>query len=297
MSEKLLTAEEALNQASTLRAEVSERLDEYLEQRSRGRKEAVIDFMFEYYRFRPAHLMQWSPGLGCSVQKTARTEELLSVFDTIMDAHSMAIKPKRLKTARINALKWLIELQTSILSRPHIHHCYGLHEWAMLYKTQEARHPYLDLRVSELKIQETVEAQPLVCTHFDAFRFYTDEAKPLNMHELQRESMIEHEQGGCIHNNMDLYKWAHKFYPMTSSRLIWDSFKLALEARVVDMEASPYDVQPYGYSFIPIETKEGRKVYAERQRSIAEKASSLRKRLLNELQLILNKVETQVGAD
>ncbi|NIP97292.1 MAG: 3-methyladenine DNA glycosylase, partial [Akkermansiaceae bacterium] len=47
------------------------------------------------------------------------------------------------------------------------------------------------------------------------------------------------EQPGCIHANMDLYKWTAKALPWAGSDLLWDCFELALRAREVDMRASP----------------------------------------------------------
>ena len=52
------------------------------------------------------------------------------------------------------------------------------------------------------------------------------------------------------------------------------------EIRRLDMQASPYDVSGYGEPAVPIETAEGKAVYAARQRGFAERASVLRARLL-----------------
>jgi hypothetical protein len=59
-----------------------------------------------------------------------------------------------------------------------------------------------------------------------------------------------------------------------------DAFVLAREIRTLDMQASPYDLHDLGYEPVPIETPEGRRDYAERQRAFAERSNALRRRLL-----------------
>lgn len=282
----IYTANEALKSANALKRKVEAKLGDYLAARSEGKKEAVIDFMFEYYRFRPSKLMQWSPGIGVSVEMNDQSTELLEPFPTVQDRNMLSIDIDALPSKRLKTLDWMIALQEAILERPPIHSCYGLHEWAMLYKSENPRHPYLKYRIPSSVIDQTVEQSELQCTHFDAYRFFTEQAVSMNQQELSRQKMLEMEQGGCIHNNMDLYKWAFKFYPWVDSDFIWECFEFALDARIVDMEASPYDVQPYGYGFIPIETIEGRKLYAEKQRALAERAKPLRAGLIKRLQSI-----------
>ena len=71
-----------------------------------------------------------------------------------------------------------------------------------------------------------VEGLPVCCTHFDAFRFFTPAAQPLNRVQPSRATAPEHEQRGCLHANMDLYKWAFKLAPFAPSELIADGFAL-----------------------------------------------------------------------
>jgi len=125
-----------------------------------------------------------------------------------------------------------------------------------------------------------VESQPVVCTHFDAFRFFSKKARPLNKFKPSREKFIDMEQPGCLHTNMDLYKWAFKMYPWISSKLILEAFELALETRKMDMKASPYDLRKYGYEPIKIETEEGREEYRQLQKYIWRKSIPIRDKLL-----------------
>jgi len=155
-----------------------------------------------------------------------------------------------------------------------------MHEWAMVYKSEKVRHNQLPLRFQDEKIAEIVESRPVLCTHFDAYRFFTDAAKPLNKHSLSRETFQDTEQPGCIHSNMDLYKWAYKLYPWISSELIREAFFLALHARTIDMKASPYDLQSRGLEPIKIETEEGRRIYLQKQNEIWEMGKPLRQKLI-----------------
>jgi len=150
----------------------------------------------------------------------------------------------------------------------------------MLYRTDQPRHPSVPLRLSPATIAHTVESLPLVCTHFDAYRFFTPDALPLNRHTLSRADTIDHDQPGCIHVTMDLYKFAYKLAPWTPSSLLADCFELALAAREIDMRASPYDLSRWQLTPIPIESPHGRAEYAAAQRQLLEAAQPLRAALL-----------------
>jgi hypothetical protein len=86
---------------------------------------------------------------------------------------------------------------------------------------------------------------------------------------------------------MDLYKWAYKAWPYISSDLIAETLELALEARILDMQASPYDLEMYQLKPVRIETEEGRMEYEHRQRRLSERAKPLRKNLITAYQELL----------
>lgn len=260
-------------------------IDPYLQRRSRQQKDPVMDFLFDYYAFRPSHLRRWSPGLGVLLldgnTRDWPFEEMNSrENDCFLDiAHFSA--------NRLSSLKWILEvLQSSATRRPSFG-CFGMHEWAMVYKADTVRHGYLSLRMDKDKLDAFVKSRPLACTHFDAFRFFTDEAKPQNKFELNREKFHRMEQPGCLHTNMDLYKWAFKMYPWVSSRTIRRAFELALETRVIDMKASPYDLRHRGLDPIKIETEAGRGEYVEKQHAIFEKSKPVRAQLIKQYRRIL----------
>ena len=86
---------------------------------------------------------------------------------------------------------------------------------------------------------------------------------------------------------MDLYKWAYKSSPWISSDLLRKTLFFAIEARIIDMRASPYDLSDYGYSPIPIETTEGRREYEREQSELYRRGLKLRSELIAALNKIL----------
>jgi len=288
-----MSENEALIASNELKESVNAKLQDYLLARSKGKKEAVLDFLLDYYAFRPTKLKVWSPGLLVEVENTPRIRALLSPFKTIESATTICLDASALIEKRRKHMQWVLILQKSIAAKPPLFGCYGLHEWAMLYKSEQKRHPYLSLRVSQQLLDDTVEANPLRCTHYDAYRFFTEPAVPLNEEPLAREEVLQFEQGGCIHNNMDLYKWSFKFYPWLPSELIWKAFNLALKARIVDMEASPYDVRDYGYGAIEIEKPAGMKAYVHKQKELADEAAILRAQWISEITAIIEFINSK----
>jgi len=167
-----------------------------------------------------------------------------------------------------------------------------MHEWAMVYRAEEAERRHdLPLRLGKDGTDAAVEANPLVCTHFDAFRFFTPQAAPRNTTQPTRATQIDQEQPGCLHATMDLYKWCAKLAPAIPSERQQDCFELALEVRRVDMQASPYDVSRYGLPTIAVETPEGKREYAARQRDFASRGADLRNRILEGIRLLRESVE------
>ena len=168
------------------------------------------------------------------------------------------------------------------MSRPAQLGCFGLHEWAMVHgiPADDVRHAGWPLRLGSDGTDAVVERHGIRCSHFDAYRFFTESARPRNALRPTRDSQVAMEQPGCLHAGMDVYKWAFKLTPLVPSDLVADAFDLAREIRVLDMEASPYDLRELGYTPVPIETPEGKAAYLERQRAFAERSNALRHRLL-----------------
>lgn len=279
-------------------------LDPYLDRRSRGRDDPIMDFLFEYYSFRPSALRTWSPGLGTAVTVPGETavrsvlapgEGLADVPDPDLfrtdDRERLFLDPNRFPAHRLDAARWILRLLRRTRDREPFFGCHGLHEWAMVYRSDRVRHADVPLRLSESERERVVEEQIVDCAHFDAFRFFTDAARPLNRRQPTHERMPDLEQPGCLHTNMDCYRWAFKFHPWIGGDLVADAFLTACRIRVADMRASPYDLREYGLEPIRVETAAGRRTYRELQRKMHRETAPLRNRLIRAYERILNTVD------
>jgi hypothetical protein len=245
---------------------------------SRREKHPVHDFLFEYYSFRPAHLLRWTPGAEVVLEGAAANE--LGWAEFVPCDGGLVLPATAFPPHRVGYLRWAAEYLRAVGRREPSFACLGLHEWAMVYRDPAVRHPYVPLRLTRAETDAVVEANALRCTHYDAFRFFTQGAAPRNRLTLTRPATIDHDQPGCIHVTMDLYKFAYKIAPFGPAELTADAFELAAAARAVDMRASPYDLSGYGFEPIPIETRAGREEYVELQRGLSERAAPIRGRLL-----------------
>lgn len=254
----------------------------------RGEAHPVEDFLFTYYPFSFAKLETWHPGLDVGLQFA---DDLPAAFSgryyTPQDGVLFADRTK-LPDADRQRLGWTRDLLRATRDRTPNLSCLGLHEWAMVYRGINVRHASSTrLRLRQQEIDAVVESLPVCCSHYDAFRFFAGPARPLNRLQPDHESRMAMEQPGCVHANMDLYKWAAKSLPWVDSGLVLDCFELALELRSLDMRASPYDVGDWGYDPVEIETPEGRRQYEEEQRTLADNARPLRQRLIDGLERTL----------
>lgn len=273
------------NHEKILRPEI----EYHISRRSRQEAEPVMDFLFDYYHFRPAYLLKWTPGIGTALEKGDEPWPELSEL-RIQDDLAFT-DPAFFPEKRIDSLRWMIKMLSNSASKKPVFACFGMHEWAMVYRSENIRHSKVPLRMAPDELAAFVESRPLLCTHYDAFRFFTPEAVPLNHFELSRDTFADTEQPGCIHSNMDLYKWSFKLYPWISSEIIREAFFLAKDARFIDMKASPYDLLSHELEPIRIETDEGRKIYQAEQKRIFKKGEPLRKKLLKALNNLLTAVE------
>lgn len=284
--QQILPSDQWIRQQDNHQLRMKELIEPYLEQRSRQMKNPVLDFLFEYYNFRPTHLYKWSPGMGVGLEYN-NPDQLPSFSELSLSDGIAWLDPGLIPEKRVRSFRWIVDvLRKSGHKKPHFG-CFGMHEWAMVYRAGEVRHQQIPMRLSDDDIAGFVESRPIVCTHFDAFRFFTDRAKPMNKHPLNRDNFAEMEQPGCIHTNMDLYKWAFKLYPWISGDLLADTFLNAVDTRKTDMQASPYDVRSFGLEPIRIETEEGRREYLERQMAIFQRSQPLRERLIGEYNRVL----------
>lgn len=251
------------------------------ERKQRGERDPVDDFLFDYYPYSISKLRAWHPGYGVTLQGSAEDlREFLERSDYRATADGCTLDVTNL--GKLQPRRKLVRtiLANTAQGTAHLN-CFGMHEWAMVYGIEQSqiRHESVPLRLSSEDIKQTVDAVGLRCTHIDAYRFFTDESRPLNTFTPTRENQPELEQRGCLHANMDLYKYAMWFSPFAPSDLIADCFALARDARALDMQASPYDLTSCGLAPVALETPQGRREYVERQSALMKRAEPLRERL------------------
>lgn len=250
---------------------------------ARGETDPVDDFLFTYYPYRPAQLRRWHPGAGVVLAEAA--ERSTWRWYRPVGADGAAVDPAAFAGDRGSAIRYIADLLGRTRERPGRFGCFGLHEWAMVYRSDRhgTRHS-IPLRLGARGTDKVVEDSRISCTHFDAFRFFTPDAVNRNELTPTRESAPQLEQPGCLHAGMDIYKWATKLGPVIPGDLLLDTFELARDIRVLDMRASPYDLSPWGYSPVPIETPAGKARYVAAQREFADRGNELRGRILRALE-------------
>ena len=256
----------------------------HLARRRTGVKHPVQDFLFTYYSQRPAALRRWHPGFGVVLEDAAEYADLKG-YSALADGRAGA------STAHLRSQQPLIasirRLLAATAGRTPTLGCFGLHEWAMVHGTDDVRHDW-PLRLGSSGTDEVVETHRIACSHFDAFRFFTDSARRLNTLQPGRDDRASYEQPGCLHAGMDLYKHAFRLTPLIASELVADCFELAWDIRELDMRASPYDFGDLGLDPVRIETAEGKQAYVAAQRAFAERGAPLRGRLIEECGRLLD---------
>lgn len=284
-------------EAAQHEAAVRSKTADALARRTRGAQHPVEDFLFTYYRFSFASLREWHPPCGTSLEAPPVVPARFLKAPYVVSRGLIHAAPGFLTEGQLARLRWIRELLVATHARSGNFGCHGMHEWAMVYGGGEVRHgDSTPLRLGQGEIDAFVESRPIRCSHFDAFRFFAPAARAFNKLQPDLEGRVAHEQPGCIHANMDLYKWAGKAMPWVGSALWFEAFLLAGELRDLDMRASPYDLRAFGLEPVMIETPEGRAVYENEQRRLAEKSAGLRQRLIDALGF-LDRAPDQAAVD
>ena len=279
-----LSIEEWTSRAAKHEALVAPYADAFLKRRELRVTHPVHDFLFTYYTCSPQKLKQWVPSFEDQLMITPEVHEAYPWFGDYwfhVERNVLSLNRTKIHENIRGLAEFVAKLCGNILKRPPRLGCYGLHEWAMVYKSSadSIRYKGHRLRLSPEYLARFVESQVLCCSHYDAYRFFTEEARPLNVLNPTLDSRLEMEQSGCLHANMDLYKWATKLWPWVGSDFIAKAFFLALDCRELDMRASPYDLAEEGFAPVCIETEEGRKQYQKEQMSLMERSIPLRREL------------------
>ncbi|MEO5654094.1 MAG: 3-methyladenine DNA glycosylase [Marmoricola sp.] len=270
----------------------------HLERRRQGVRHPVHDFLFTYYSQSPAALRRWHPGWGVGLLDAPEYADLKG-YSTICPESSASVSAsvERL-SSQLPVVTAIRRLLVATAGRAPTLGCFGLHEWAMVHQASSAsagvgagageiRHDW-PLRLGGRGTDEVVDSHRITCSHFDAFRFFSDTARPLNTLQPARDDRTSFEQPGCLHAGMDLYKHAFRLTPLVASELVVDCFELAWDIRELDMRASPYDFSELGFAPVRIETPEGKQEYVAAQRTFAERGAPLRQRLIAECTRLLD---------
>ena len=305
----MLTPDQWRPRAEAHAARVDVWVQPFLARRRRGEQHPVEDFLFTYYSQRPAGLRRWHPGFGVGLLDAEEYATVKGYSETFGPLPRRVEGSERLGlsvgadhlVAQVPLLGATRRLLAATAGRPPTLGCFGLHEWAMVHRAAPTgsdgdgviRHDW-PLRLGGPGTDAVVESNRITCSHFDAFRFFTPSARPLNLLQPGRDDRPSYEQPGCLHAGMDLYKHAFRLTPLVPSELVADCFALAWDVRDLDMRASPYDFSDLGYAPVRIETPEGRQEYAAAQRAFAERGAPLRARLVAECDRLL--AEAGVGA-
>jgi len=251
------------------------------ERSARQETHPVEDFLFTYYSYKPAILHRWHPGEDVELRDAATDARAAwRWYAPGRTTGSLMVDGPAVRAERGTLIANVGTILRATAERTPGFGCFGLHEWAMVYRQREHRHP-VPLRLGREATDAVVEAHDLRCTHYDAFRFFTPDAVPRNREAPTRELQSALEQPGCLHAGMDLYKWAVKLGPLVPGDLLLDAFELARDIRVLDMQASPYDLADWGYEPVRIETPEGKAAYVQAQRGFSLRGQALRARLLD----------------
>jgi hypothetical protein len=187
-----------------------DRVDDFLRsfRAPAGQAHPVWDFLFRYYSLRPRQLRTWHPGFGVALAGDSAARYLARSGYGRTPA-GVTVTREHLR-ARADTVAFIAGLLRATASRPARLNCFGLHEWAMVYRAPTVRHDRVPLRLGAAATDAVVESMPLRCSHFDAFRFFTKQATERNSEQLTRDGQVGAEQPGCLHAAMDCYKFAYK---------------------------------------------------------------------------------------
>lgn len=267
-------------------AAVDQLTTDHLDRRRRGEPHPVVDFLFTYYRPSVASIRRWHPGPGLLLENahlTDRVDWRHYEPDSVRGRTGLVVDPRSVLDRCGPRIRRAREVVAATATRPGATGCFGLHEWAMLYGAgeSEVRHGATPLRLTHRQIDAVVLGSRLQCTHFDAFRFFTEPAAPRNRQLLTRDGQPDNEQPACLHAGMDIYAQAAAMEAGAPGELVIAALRAALDAREVDMRSSPYDLSAWGLPPIPVETAEGRAEFVAYQHAWIRRTQVLRARFLD----------------
>ncbi|HEX7428977.1 MAG TPA: 3-methyladenine DNA glycosylase, partial [Mycobacterium sp.] len=201
MADSVLAEADWTTSEQAYRFRVDRFLEPHLRRAQAGQAHPVWDFLFRYYSLRPRQLRVWHPGFGVVLGGDA-ARHYLGRTGYGPDPAGVAVTDEHLRS-RVGTVRFIADLLRATAGRQAQLNCFGLHEWAMVYRAPTVRHERVPLRLGAVATNEVVESMPLRCSHFDAFRFFTEPAALRNAGTPQRSDQSGWEQPGCVHANMD----------------------------------------------------------------------------------------------
>jgi hypothetical protein len=111
--------------------------------RTTGEPHAVEDFLFTYYPTRPSALRRWHPGAGVALAPAPEGPAPHAGWHWYGRAPDggVALDARADLLDRGDTVAFVHRLLTATAARPPFTGCFGLHEWAMVSRQAEHRHP------------------------------------------------------------------------------------------------------------------------------------------------------------
>src|SRR5690349_143419 len=154
---------------------------------ARGESHPVEDFLFTYYAYKPAVLRRWHPGEGVELADAATGPRATwKGYRRGESEDGMVVDGEAIRSRYGALFANIARILRGTATRGGNFGCFGLHEWAMVYRDSAHRHD-VPLRLGQAGTDAVVERHELRCTHFDAFRFFTPAAAPRNRERPTRE--------------------------------------------------------------------------------------------------------------
>ena len=247
---------------------------------ARGEKHPVHDFLFEYYSFRPAHLLRWSPGVDVRLRGRDRGRRRLGRVRAVRRRPRSFPHSAFPATAR-SYLHWAVQLPERGRRRgSRRSRCLGLHEWAMVYRDPNVRHPYVPLRLGRAETDAVVETPAAA------------------LHALRRVPLLHPGRGAPQpagphprddHRPRPARLPARRRWTCTSSRTRWPRSARRPSWRTPSSwrprpgswtcGPAPTTSPPTATRRSAIETREGREEYVAAQRELERRSRPVRERL------------------
>ena len=250
------------------------------ERRRRGEPHPVHDFLFTYYSLRPGAAGRWHPGSGRGAAPGGTMPR--AGAGTPPRRRPVRLDPAALPAGRGDTVGFVRGLLAATAARPPQLGCFGLHEWAMVYRDRRdpARHgaaaagPGRHRRRASRRTGSTARTSTRSGSSPGRPRPRNAAAADPGRPAGAGAAGLPARRHGPLQVGLQAEPGdARRSWSPTASR--WPS-----TIRELDMRATPYDLAALGYAPVAIETPEGKAEYVAAQRGFAARAAPLRARLL-----------------